>query len=645
MFFDDRLATVLRHRAAGENAARTQFRQLLDLLGNRKYGRDESLIAAAWLRLGALGEQIPAADRARMVAEPGWRFRSPELAAHLAEDEPEVASAALSRADLTEDDWEALIPRLPIRARGFLRLRRDLPEGAVVILERLGIRDRGLPQPTASADETEAQSSGATERAEVSDFPAAEVDLREAEAPPALPETAPVDELIEQPIEQLGKGPSAFPDLARETDKSVDPDGDLTPMSPHPVETPPPSQPRSAVEGEKSEITALVERIAQFRRDREAGVPPVDNSPQLPLGEMPEKNKRGITGFGFATDAAGRIEWADPAVAPMVIGKRLVPARRLGDDAPVDAMARAFSRQQPIENAPRTLDGAPQITGQWVIDAQPRFARSGGRFHGYVGRFRRPAPEGMVDPRAAAEADRIRQLLHELRTPVNALQGFAEVIQQQLFGPAPHEYRAMAAAIAGDAARILAGFDELERLARLESGNARPAEGSCDFAAIIGPMTEQIQQVLAPRMAGLDLTRETSGPMILNIEEGDVEALAWRVLATLAGACAAGETIALTLSHGKGQAILTCQLPADLISQDDIFAAQTRPTNAAGLSAGLFGAGFSLRLARAEVRAAGGVLEVKDDRLTVRLPLLTEVAGANSETSTIKRSEAGIKQG
>ena len=35
MLFDDRLATVLRHRATGERAARTQFRQLLDLLGSR----------------------------------------------------------------------------------------------------------------------------------------------------------------------------------------------------------------------------------------------------------------------------------------------------------------------------------------------------------------------------------------------------------------------------------------------------------------------------------------------------------------------------------------------------------------------------------------------------------------------------------
>ena len=104
MFFDDRLATVLRHRAAGEQAARTQFRQLLDLLGNRKYGRDESLIAAAWLRLGALGEIIPAAERAKMIREPGWRFRSTELAAHLAEDEPEVAAAALSRANLDAED-------------------------------------------------------------------------------------------------------------------------------------------------------------------------------------------------------------------------------------------------------------------------------------------------------------------------------------------------------------------------------------------------------------------------------------------------------------------------------------------------------------------------------------------------------------
>src|SRR5699024_5479498 len=65
--------------------------------------------------------------------------------------EPEVAAAALARADLAEEDWEALIPRLPIRARGFLRLRKGLPPAAEALLDRLGIHDRGLPDPGPAA--------------------------------------------------------------------------------------------------------------------------------------------------------------------------------------------------------------------------------------------------------------------------------------------------------------------------------------------------------------------------------------------------------------------------------------------------------------------------------------------------------------
>ena len=43
MHFDDRLATVLRHRAAGERAGKTQFRQLIDLLGERPQAGDPAL--------------------------------------------------------------------------------------------------------------------------------------------------------------------------------------------------------------------------------------------------------------------------------------------------------------------------------------------------------------------------------------------------------------------------------------------------------------------------------------------------------------------------------------------------------------------------------------------------------------------------
>ena len=75
MHFDDRLATVLRHRAAGERAAKTQFRQLLDLLGERPQAGDPALKAAAYLRLIALAEVISVDDRAAILGENGWRFR------------------------------------------------------------------------------------------------------------------------------------------------------------------------------------------------------------------------------------------------------------------------------------------------------------------------------------------------------------------------------------------------------------------------------------------------------------------------------------------------------------------------------------------------------------------------------------------
>ena len=71
------------------------------------------------------------------------------------------------------------------------------------------------------------------------------------------------------------------------------------------------------------------------------------------------------------------------------------------------------------------------ISGNWRLDAVPRFDAAG-RFLGHHARITRmPAEQDTTDHRG----DDVRQALHELRTPLGALQGFAEIIQQQLFGP------------------------------------------------------------------------------------------------------------------------------------------------------------------------------------------------------------------
>ena len=591
MHFDDRLATVLRHRATGERAARTQFRQLLDLLGSRSAAMESKLMASAWLRLGALGEQIPAADRAQMIRDPGMRFRNAELAAHLAEDEPQVAAAALARADLTDSQWQILIPRLPIRARGFLRLRRDMPQGASLLLEKLGIHDRGLPLPDSDAEylvETPGPLTSAPQ----------ETESRQA---PIHTETVRPDNIRPVPV--------AANDAAPTADVRVTAIADL-----------------ELTETEDSEIGALVKRIEAFRQAR-IGTPPTAQSPRLPLNDrQTDHNQPKLAGFAFTCDSEGRIDWAEPSVAPMVVGKRLTD-----DDA---IPAAVMVRHQPLVAQNVALEGAPLITGNWVVDAAPRFTRPDGRFYGYAGKFRRPAAtSGSAAARKAdSEADRIRQLLHELRTPVNAIQGFSEIIQQQLFGPTPHAYRALAATIAGDSARILAGFDELDRLARLESGAIELDDGASDLRAMVENTALQLQYVMRPRDATFAASLGAD-VCIVALAQGECEALGWRLIATLASAIGVGETVRLDLTQDDAKAQLRCELPAALAALDDLFAASARSANGA-LSAGMFGTGFALRLARAEARAAGGDLKPENGWLVLSLPLLTS-ADANPSESDV----------
>lgn len=586
MQFDDRLATVLRMQAGSVRAAHTQFRQLLDLAGSAPEGADDAQLETAYERLSVLSAEIPAEIRAMMIREPGLRLRNPAFVAYLASQELPVAIAAMGSARLGEAQWEALIPALPVAVRAHLRQRKDLPPPTRDLLAILGVRDLVL-------------SNGAGPAEVVENRPAAEPAITLARRPEVTPKPAP--EPTVEPIEVLDLDPA----LALTGDDGTGEDGN-------------------------GGIRAIVRRIEAFQRAR-ASTPASSSrsadAPRLPLGEQADDDAaEPLHSFDFITDADGRIAWADAAVAPMTVGMAL--ASRKGDspartDIPTIA---AMRRRQPVRGGRLVLEGAPAIEGNWRMDAMPVFSPSGGRFSGYRGRIRRlaePTPgEAAAEP-VDSPADRMRQVIHELRTPVNAIQGFAEIIQQQLFGPTPNEYRALAATIAGDAARMLAGFEELDRLVRLESGALALEEGSCDLNAIVAGTTAQLDRVLRARSAGLTLLA-TGNDCPVPLACNDAEMLVWRILATLAGTVSPGEELQAVLAQNGSRTGLEIDLPAVLAGRDDLFES-TAPAQAQAVSAGMFGAGFTLRLARAEARAAGGELAREDDLLILTLPLSTSI--------------------
>lgn len=546
MLFDDRLATVLRSAVRNEAGARTQYRQLIDLLGSMPPDAASEMTEASYDRLGELANELPQALQSAILRAPGLRLRNRTLVAWLARSEPQAAAAAMATAQLTESEWLYLIPRLPMTARGFLRHRRDLPFSARQVLDRLGVKDLVLPEPA------------------FEDAPAA-----------LFPE----------------------PEARNPREAEIEPDGEAG-------------------------IGALVRRIEAFQRARrETGA-----SPRLPLGDArgggATDGSRGGQAFDFSTDPEGVIEWADPAMAPLSVGLRLGPERP-GAVATLEyASATALARRLPLRDVRAELIGPPEIAGAWRLDAAPSFAPSTGQFQGYRGRMRRPA--AAIEP-AASEGhqagDRMRQLLHELRTPVNAIQGFAELIQQQMFGSAPNEYRALAAAVAVDAARLMAGFDEIDRLARLETGALDLEDGACDLREVVSRIIQRLDGVLRPRGARIELAARGS-PFAVGMAETDAMQLSWRLLATLAGALAPGETIALSLIGDGQEVALEADLPAALSGHADLFGASA-PTQPRAISAGMFGTGFTLRLARAEAEATGGALERLDGHLRLSVPALT----------------------
>lgn len=585
MIVDDRLETVLRTHVAGKTAARTQLRQLVDLLGTVPMAGWNSSHATALQRIEALCEILTDEECAAVLrAVP---HRSPMLVYHFGQGTPRSAAAAIATARLTDEDWLALIPRLPSTARGFVRHRSDLGKAVRDLLSRLGVNDFLLPQP-ASAEAPAASAKAPAMPVEAVPSAGITVEKRPA-APAAATASAPLASL--QPEDGIG---------------------------------------------------AIVRRIEAFRRKREerdaprapggspaAGIDGV--APRLPFAEEQATTVAVPQSLDLRTDAAGMVVHTRVDPPGMILGSRIFatdPAAPVHCD---EGMAMAFRQRQPVAAGHLHIEGAPAIAGTWQADGTPLFARDNGRFTGYLLRLRRPLGATTANAEKQAhdntqrtdeEADRLRQLLHELRTPINAIQGFAEMIQSQVFGATPHQYRAMAASIASDAAQMLAGFEEVERLVKLESRAIALDPGESDAGAIVARLIEQLSPVLASRNVRLSVTMPPA-PLPIALAPQEVERMVWRVLTVIAASVAPGERLSIVLEAVPSGALLSLPLPAALARLDDValFAPEAGPAASGSFTApAMLGSGFALRLARAECEAGGGILERENARLSITLP-------------------------
>jgi signal transduction histidine kinase len=574
MRFDDRLSTALRQPSGSQLDADVQWRQLVDILAQHPRHFAPADVAAGLQRTSELSDDVAEQVRVASLRSLYGRLRSPPLISLLAHQPPAICAAAIASARLSDDEWHALIPELPSRARGYLRNRRDLGPKAADMLDLWKSADFRLPPVVNLAEHRGALGASILYETPVADNP-----------PPLPPSNENTIEVAPEPqfVTPIGEAPA-------------------------------------------QDIGQILSRIEQLRRQRAQL-----DAPYLPLDGAFEDAVTAPDNFAFATDDGGMIINADLPQSSAIIGISIhEPA--FDDIAGPDAYAAAaFQQRMPIENARMRLLAPPAIAGDWRIEAEPVFDADNGRFKGYSGIMRRPncAEDAVLTDAAAAsrQADQLQQLLHELRTPLGAIIGFGEIIEQQLFGPVSHDYRELAVSILEDAHRLLDSFDDMSMAAHIENGMIRSLPGQTDGDWLFDRIRGRLQTLTDVRGVILNLQKaEPLRPFALDAEA--VERIFTRLLSAVVLGAASQESVETRLRTIVGVRpynLYRIDLPSRLVgaSEDELMQVGQAGTESEDTGP-LLGLGFSLRLVRSLARNAGGDLRFDKDAMLLSLPALSE---------------------
>ncbi|MGY4396114.1 signal transduction histidine kinase [Sphingomonas sp. UYAg733] len=591
--FDDSLETVLSADMSTPFGAQSAWRQLVDLIGRRRVPADSAAIA----RLQALRAQVSPPVRAASARSLAFTDPPAALVKLFADDEIAVAAPVLRIARMRVDQWIEMLPGLSPAGRSVLRHRRDLAPEVRRALEAFGAVDFRLP---------------AAEIVPLADLaPVPEIEASAGLWPLAGAANPNFQPPVDSPFVSLGVVALGLP-LVAEALRLAD-DLDAAPAAVEPQADGP------------FQINELLQRIDAYQRQRE-------DSPTVPLFRSEPDVQPALfelepvvaPSFRFETDAAGVVRWIEGAARAPLIGLSLDFAATPSGSRVDGVAAGAFRRRAGFANARLVVDGHSDAAGHWRITGIPVFDRESGRFTGYRGTARRPRADESAEPIHASrnpQSDALRQLVHELRTPTNAIAGFAEMIETQLLGPVPQPYRDHAGTIRSQAADLLTAIDDIDLAARIESNALDLRPGTVHVASLLA----QVAGDLAP-LAGLRGTVLTidPGPIEMAIAGDDraVERLIARLMSTLVASGSQGETIGVVAAPGSdAQIIFTFDRPRTLAAYgaESILTIDAE-AEAEAEGAPLLGTGFALRLARNLAAELGGALAIGEQSLTLCLP-------------------------
>ena len=361
-------------------------------------------------------------------------------------------------------------------------------------------------------------------------------------------------------------------------------------------------------------ISDMVTRIERLKNQRVAPAPATRpaSRPSLPPSASRETRL-----FKWESDASGHIAWVEGVPRGSLVG------RPLGGEGVGLLQRQAASRigqRHPFVDVPVTLEHI--LDGEWSATGVPAFDPANGRFLGYRGLARRldGAPAAISEPEAREpDLDALREMVHEIKTPLNAIIGFAEIIDGQYLGPAHRRYRERAGQIVTQARQLLDAVEDLDFAAKLRADRHRSGPGA-RLADLFPPIAEELRRCVERGGGLLDVDIDDERQRC-SLAPALAERLVKRLLLSLCEHVDQDEHFRITVSCAGAMALVMVVRPRKLdgLSEGQLVDPAFDPREEQESAVGL---GFALRLVRGLAKVAGGDLAIDEHRITLLLPAL-----------------------
>jgi hypothetical protein len=543
--FDDRLLTVLSQPAADRLDIAVRWRQLVDLVARAGSNASSANFAQALDTIRLDARNVDQPLRAA-AARAVAPFPLPlGLLAYFASDVLDVSAPVLAAATLEPAEWREILAGAAQDTRRFVATLH--PE----ILSEPAAVGGGEPKLLSAPTEL-------------------------------------TDDLIETP-DQSSEDSGAH----EVTDEQVE---QRTELIARMVEAPSVEK-RSAPAAPS--LKEVVERIERRRRNRSA----VRGALAAPLPPSPL--------FRWECGAGGEISWVDGAPRGALIGRSIARARNGEGDRVDRDVVRAFTVRAPFRDGTLTIAGDGSVAGEWKISGVPAFDPADGRFRGYRGIAIREQDSALDDEAidALADPDSLRELVHEIKTPLNAIIGFAEIIEGQYLGPADPPYRERAQEIVKQARLLLLAIDDLDFAAKIHTSGSEEVRRA-DLNELIERMAPALSDLAAARAADLGAP-QLPRPALADVERELADRLIFRMCSAAVEQAAEGEHLRVSVEPAGERWRVSITRPERLARLTD--------EQLLGRD-GDFDDAFPLRLLRGLGQIAGVRVEAPEGRISLLFP-------------------------